>query len=237
MEETHIRILVGAGSYADARAALMIAERLAEMVRADLGGLLLEESGVFEGAISQAQRVVTLRGAQRLVPPPQERARLWEQEAIAFRNLLTDMAKRRAASWSFERREGETVGALCLAAREWDWLLIGHRKLGRHAGEVVAVLPGDGAQDGAGQLAETLARALGTSVRTVAGDASQVIEKIGRLSVCAVVTDAGNGPFREAEQIRQLVDAARAPVLVMGASALCRTLEHSTQIPPAPEPD
>lgn len=232
----HKRILVGAGSYADARAALAILDRLAGFGITDIGGLFLEDSGMMEAATSRMSALVSPRGAIRGAPSLQALRLMWQSDARAFRDRLQQIAARRALRWSFERQPGEPVAGLCGAAQSWDWLLIGHLPSGVHAGRVVGIAPTREGGDGVGQLTEALALSLRSGAVLIPDSTpeAEILSRLERLHASAVVVDAASGPFRTAAQIRALLAAARCPVLVLGAARIPSLVEHSTQIPAPP---
>ena len=57
---------------------------------------------------------------------------------------------------------------------------------------------------------------------------------ISRMNASAVVLDLSAGPFRTHDQLRQLLAAARCPLLVLGANQGEPSIAHTTQVPPAP---
>jgi len=234
----HRRILVGAGSFADARAALAILDRLAGFGISDIGGLFLEDRGMMEAAAPRMSALVSPRGAIRGMPSRQGLRLMWQSDARAFREQLMQLAARRRLRWSFERLPGDPVADLCGAAQSWDWLLIGHLPSGRQSGKVVGVAHEDGGQDGVAELTAALAQSLRSGAELIPDTTPEVdiLSRLGRLHAAAVVIDAATGPFRSPAQIRALLGAARCPVLVLGAGRLPGLVEHSTQIPNPPDP-
>lgn len=232
----HRRILVGAGSYADARAALAILDRLSDFGITDIGGLFLEDSGMMEAAASRMSALVSPRGTIRGAPSHQALRLMWQSDARAFRERLMQLAARRALRWSFERQPGEPVAGLCGAAQSWDWLLIGHLPSGAHAGRVVGIAPAREGGDGVAQLTEALAHSLRSGAVLIPDSTSEaeILARLEHLHAAAVVVDAASGPFRTAAQIRALLAAARCPVLVLGAARIPTLVEHNTQIPVPP---
>ena len=231
------RILVGAGSFADARAALAILDRLAEFGITDIGGLFLEDRGVMEAAAPRLSALVGPRGTIRAAPSRQHLRLMWQSDARAFREHLMQLAARREMRWSFDKQPGDTVAALCGVAHSWDWLLIGHHPSTAHAGRVVGILHEDGQEpDGVEELTAALARSLRSGAELISDRVSEadILSRLERIHAAAVVIDARGGPFRTAEQIRGLVAAARCPVLVLGAARIPDLVEHSTQIPRPP---
>lgn len=233
-ERNVTRILIGAGSFADAEAALRLVERIADRLAAEMGGILVEETIAQELASRPGQRLVTAGGLLVAVPPPDQMRTLIESEARAFREHLARLAEARAARWSFQRRRGDLIGDLWDAAPGWDLLLVGYRTPARHGGPVVLVSPA-GHRDGEAQtLAEELAAGLGTDTLTVAparhatdGDAeAALLDSIARMRASAVVLDLSAGPLRTPEQVRHLLEAARCPVIALGASKIAETPEQ-----------
>lgn len=63
---------------------------------------------------------------------------------------------------------------------------------------------------------------------------SELLARISRMNAAAVVLDLQAGPFHSHDQLRQLLAAARCPVLVLGAGQGTPSIPLTTQIPPAP---
>lgn len=229
------RILIGAGNFADARAALAIVERLTGIHISDIGGLFLEDRGMLEAAAPRDRRVVTSRGSILVVSSQQQLRRLWQSDAKAFRERLMHVASDRSMRWTFEQQAGDTVLSLCSAAQSWDWLVIGHSSVSAHRGRVVAI-PHDAGDGDVTALAGLLSRSLHTGTLVIGGAApeAEILSQVSATHAAVVVIDAARGPFRTAEQIRRLVNAARCPVLVLGAAQIPSLIDHSTQIPPPP---
>ncbi|TDK50024.1 hypothetical protein [Antarcticimicrobium luteum] len=236
-EQRHRRILVGAGSYADARAALAILDRIAGFGITDIGGLFVEDRGLMEAAAPRMSALVSPRGAIRDAPSRQVLRLMWQSDARAFRDRLRQLAARRALRWSFDRLPGDPVAGLCGAAQSWDWLLIGHLPSGARAGKVVGIAPAAEGGDGVGQLTGALAQSLRTGAEVIRDSLpeDEILARLERVHAAAVVIDAAGGPFRTAAQIRALLAAARCPVLVLGAARIPSLVEHSTQIPASPQ--
>lgn len=243
------RLLIGASCFADAKAALRLAERLGGTLFGELGGLLVEETIVTEIVDLPWQRVVTSSGTFVVVPSRQQIRTLVESDAKAFRDTLSGLAQSKARKWSFERRHGDLISGLCAAAAGWDILLLGHRETHRQAGKIVVIAPPVTAPQSAIELAEDLAKALRTELVTASigteetpaqqhmpfsSDAA-LLAYINRTSASAVVLDLSAGPLRTHDQLRHVLAAARCPVLVLGAAGGEPSIAHTTQIPPAPD--
>ena len=220
------RILIGAASYADARAALRLARRMAAQSQAVVGGLLVEEEFLRLLPRLGRQRVVTASGALRDVPTGEQVARMIEHDAKAFQAALSELAK---SAGPLERRRGELTVAAWDAARGWDVLVYGQRETHGLSGRIVLIAPPAGAHSDAPPLAEDLAREMGTTSITLglSPDASDRVDevypseaallgRIGRLNCAAVVLDRAGGPIHSVEQLRELLAAARCPVVLVG---------------------
>ncbi len=228
------RLLIGAGSFADAQTAFQLAERFAEEMAEELGGMLVEETFLTEIAGLPKQRIITSSGALIGAPSPTQFRTLMAGDAKAFRKALSAIARSR--KWSFEQRRGELICGLCEAASGWDLLLLGHRQMHRLTGQVLLIRPPLAASQEAVHLATKLAVALRTrSVALALGAAEplqepgipnteafesegELLKRMGRIHASAVVLDLGVGPLRTYDQLRMVLAAARCPVLVLGAS-------------------
>lgn len=228
------RVLVGAGSFADAEAALQLIDRLDRRRLSELGGLLLEEMLLADLASLPAQRVVTPGGTLKGAPSRRQLGALFEREAAAFRAALSRVAKSR--KWAFERRQGELIGGLYEAAHGWDMLFVGHCATHRFPGQVVLIAPPPEASRRAAELAGDLASVLGRGLRVLSlapkqaatgahpaaepeyfENTAALLARLSRLPAAALVVDLAAGPFHGAEGLRQLHEAARCPVVVLGA--------------------
>lgn len=246
-----MRLLIGAGSYADAHGAVGLAELVADIVDGDLGGLFVEETVVTELVALPGQRVVTSSGTLVVAPSQQQVRTLLESDAVAFRDMLSGLARAKTRKWSFERRHGELISNLCKAANGWDILLLGYRETHRHAGRLVLIAPPEAAPQVSVDLATTLAEASKTGLlelcfgqdnwkRDLPGvqfenfeTETAMLARLSRINASAVVLDLSAGPLRTEDQLRHLLAVARCPVLVLGASTGERSIAHTTQIPPA----
>lgn len=231
MRKTYQRILIAAGTYADAEPALRLAGRLIADSAEELGGLLIEDTLLGELAALPRQRVVTVAG-NLVEAPSQERFRsLLESDARAFRDSLSALAQSR--KWFFDRQSGELVSLIFAAAGLKDMLILGHRTTHRVPGRVVLVVPPAEAVHDALHLAEALARAFGTETVALSlpgsdasgalpeleqlPDEAALLARIGQIHASAVILDLSAGPLHEADQLRAVLATARCPVVVLGA--------------------
>lgn len=220
------RILIGAASYADARVALRLARRITARSHMVVGGLLVEEEILKNLPRLAGQRIVTATGALRDVPTAQQVARMIERDAKAFQTALSEFAM---AAAPLERRRGELAVSVWDAAREWDVLVFGQRAIHGVRGRIVLIAPPAGNVSNAAALAEDLARATGTTIlsfglgpetgdrvdETFPTDAA-MFARMERLDCAAVVLDRAAGPIHTVGQLRELLVAARCPVVLVG---------------------
>ena len=248
MKQRHTRILIGAGSFPDAVAALEIARRLSRHMRSQLGGLLIEEGNVTTVCQLPNQRVISASGAFIMAPSGAQVRTLNRADARAFRQMLADVAKEPSMHWTFEQQSGDLIECSINVGRTWDMLILGHREIHPVPGKVVFLGTTSAQADAALELATTLADNLGTGllvfsighspIRGLHGhlkefpDLDAVLSRLARTNVQAVVIDLKRGPVRTKNQLREVVRLARCPVVVLGASSIDPALEHSTQIPP-----
>lgn len=229
------RILIGAASYADARAALRLARRMVAQSHAVVGGLLVEEEILSGLPRLGRQRVVTVSGALREVPTAGQVAQMIESDAKAFQAALSELAM---TAGPLERRRGELTVSVWDAAQGWDVLVFGQRDTHRPHGRIVLIAPPAGTVSDATAFAEDLAQATGTTTIALGLDPDMgerahetyatetaLLARLERLNCAAVVLDRATGPFRTVEQLREILAAARCPVVLVG---------HATQAGTAP---
>ena len=212
------RILIGAVSFADAESVLRLAEKMSAALTLDFGGLLIEDSDAVGAAGSPRARLVTSTGV--LVPgPTAERAGMIARaEARAFRAALSRLAAARGVGWSFETRTGELVSGLIGEAQGWDLLAIGYRQIRRPSGRIILLGTEGGGGGEADTVVDALAAALGARVeRLPLPDDDAALDRLSRSHAAAVVVDLSDGVGLNEDALRRLIDAARCPVLIVGA--------------------
>lgn len=226
------RILIGATSFTDARAAFAIADRLAESLASKLGGILMHDTAINELVASPGQRVVTESGEVIAAPSSARLRAIFESDVKAFRRALDELARLRSLASSFERREGEPIAGLCEAAAEWDVLLLGQRCQSPGRGRIVLVAPGTGVYEDLDEMAHDLAAKMRADLVTVTlndagspgggeftwADETELLKWISRVRAAVVIVDLAKGPFRTPDQLRKVLEAARCPVLVAGTA-------------------
>ncbi|WP_146348179.1 hypothetical protein [Falsiphaeobacter marinintestinus] len=245
---TYTRIMIGAGCFADAQAAMRLADQILATLPAELGGILIEEDVMADIVQLPGQRVVTSGGSLMVPPSARQIQILADSDARAFRDKLSKIARARSAKWYFERRVGELIHGLFEASKGWDILLLGYREMHKRPGQVVVVTTASRGSARAEKLAGELAQVLETELLVLATEESEatpsepsrvtmdnepkLLAQLSRINASAVVVDLAACPLQTENQIRQLLEAARCPVVVLGAEQGQRWIEHSTIIPP-----
>ena len=219
------RLMVAAGTYCDAEAALALVGPLLELLPMQLAGLYAEER-LDDLALVKDQRVVSASGT--LVElPPRDRARgVAAGEARAFRKSLAKTAATRAAQWSFEAASGDLIARVCASVTGDDVLLLGHRPILRPRGPVLHIGSIKDKGTEARHVAEAMARALSTAVKDVLAAENDspldALRRVDRSHAAMVVADFRAGPLSSEAELRRLLNAARCPVTVFGAATIGR---------------
>lgn len=241
-----LRILVGAGSYADAAAAFRLVGRLADTFRAKLGGILVEEHTADLCQIPN-QRVVQTSGTTMLAPSLAQVSTLIEADARAFRKSLAIAAHPRRAHWIFAQERGDLVDAALQAAADWDVLIIGYRQVHKMRGKIVLLgdpSPCAGPMETiAAQLSDQLnaervsfviedAPKLGPSAGIRFDTLDEILIALSRLNTESVLLDLRQGPVKTQSDLARILEAARCPVIVFGTATKQALLAHSIQVPP-----
>ncbi len=213
------RLLIGAESFADAKPALRIAEALLNHGVSDIGGRFVENLRNTETWPAHAQCVVTSGGALSDAPTEAQQKQQFERDAKAFREDLARIASASKIDWRFDREEGDPVRQLVLAARDWDMLVIGHRRLSRQTGCILSIQTEGSGADRNRSLTDELSRAFRARTMVIPGQQPEaaLLTSINRVCARVVVVDAGAEPMQEASQVQRLLEAARCPVLILGS--------------------
>ena len=241
------RILIGAGSFADATAALKILGRLAGGVNVAFGGLLIEDRDMLNICQIPNQRVVSASGTLVFAPSPAQLRTVLEADAKAFQRSLAEVAGLAGAAWSFEHSIGDLVQQSLTASAGWDIVVVGHRSVHPMRGKIVSLRAAPVVDDALEAFSDQLAKALaadhlvfsvgdqpdGPPRSHAFADLDGALAALARMNVQAVLLDLAHGPVRTPDQLRQVLEVARCPLFVFGAAGSGDQLEHSTQIPPS----
>lgn len=252
---TGLRILVAAGSSADAAQAMRLITGLPEAFCAALGGVFVEEPHILETSRFPARRMVTRSGVTMLAPDLGQVRTVLRAEARAFRKAL-DHANRNAATQTpFLRQQGELISTAVRAAQGWDVLVIGCRPLHRVPGQIVMLGGAAGPSAQVRDVAHSLSRRFSTTCLSFVIGAGATpdtpppadraygfetldaaIRALARTNALAVLTDLSSAPIPSQSDLARILEASRCPLVVIGASQATAGLEHSVHIP-TPDPD
>lgn len=256
MEETvrpGLRILVGAGSFVDAAAALRIVARLPSDFLAGLGGILVEDIDTLATCQIPRQRVVSESGVMAMAPSLSQVRALLKADAGAFRQSLARAADPTGVNWVFAQDTGQLISTALRAAKGWDILVIGYRQVHQMPGKIVVFESAHPPQDAVMEVSDRLSKHLSVDriVFAVAPEDNrtssarrpekvhftsldQALKALARTNAQAVLVDLAQGPIHTLDDLARLLEAARCPLIVFGTSGVNTRLEHSTQIPPSP---
>ena len=200
------RVLLMASCLADAAPSISLAVIAAARLRASLEGVLAQDPRA-EGA------ALVMTGAGAGAPlSPERLARAYAADARAFRRRLDQAAAAAALPWAFRTDTGALTDLALHPPRPDDAVLIAHRRLMALRGPVVLMggAEGDQGNELAIDLAIDMARALGLQSRLLPGDTA--LAEIELLSASLILLPRGmNTP---APRLRQIIEAARCPVLL-----------------------
>jgi hypothetical protein len=248
-----LRILVGAGSFADATAALHLVQYLQGNFCAGLGGILIEDADMLATCEIPDQRIVLPSGTTAQAPNPSKVRTLFKADARAFRNLLAHTAGSRKTDWAFIQDKGELVTTALRVARDWDVLILGYCQLHNVPGKIVLLQSSGPSSDAMTQASRMLAKYIPNALTTFTVDKNthvsptasasnafqfdtlpEALATLTRTNAQAVLVDLKRSPLSDHNDLLRLLEVARCPVIVFGTSNLPALLEHNTHIPPKP---
>lgn len=228
-------------------------QQLPSSLCAEIGGLLVEEVDMLATCQLPGQRVVMLSGATSLVPSPAMMRTLLKADARAFQSALAQAAGPSETKWAFTQVEGELISGALNAASDWDVLMLGYRRMNKVTGSIV-FLQSSGApttkmidipqrfsdQLDAKRVTFLVKEATDETVPDRNATTTQfetlehALTALARKNAQAVVVNLGDGPVRNHSDLLRLLEAARCPVIVFGATDRKALLDHSIHIPPHP---
>lgn len=250
MSRSGLRILIGAGSFADATAGLHLVRYLQANTFAGLGGILIEDADMIAACQLPDQRIVLSSGITSRAPDLSKLRTLLQADARAFRKLLEQTAKPRETEWAFTQDKGELVSTALRAARDWDVLVLGYRQLHNVPGKIVLLQSSAPPSEAMTEAAQNLSdnrpdRNVAFTVTTQTPGArshsapnqfrfatlQDALTALTRMNARAVLVDLARGPVQDQSDLLQLLEAARCPVIVFGPASFPALLEHTTQVP------
>lgn len=241
-----IRILVGAGSFADAAAALEIIKRATRRLQITLGGRLIVDQRALALCHLPNQRIVSTTGALVIAPSQEQMNALIKADAKAFRKSLAELADPIGATWMFEQSTGDLVGDALKGRAAWDVIVFGQRAIHRARGKIIVIAPERSSNQVLTDFANTLAGqsaadrvdlTIGVSTKSdtanlTFSNVEAAISAVSRVNAQAVLLDLSKGLVQGAADLERLLEAARCPVFVFGAASTEAMLEHNTHFPP-----
>lgn len=229
-----LRVLIGAGSYADAASALKILKAATQERHMTLGGMMVVDQRALALCDIPNQRSVSSTGVLSRVPDPKWVTALIEADAKAFRASLAELAALVGSSWVFAQTMGDLVRDILHTQDVWDVIVFGHTKPYVAHGKIVVISAGGArnadlthfadrlaAQNGTERVDLNMGRAQGGEPGTLHGPTFEAtLALVSRMSPLAVLVEASEDLLQQADALQKLLDAARCPVLVFGADIL-----------------
>lgn len=198
------RVLLLAGCFADAVAAIDLAVAAAARMGAGIEGVLALDPRAEAAALA----TVGPRGRAGPVPSHDQLQRACAADARAFRRRLDLVAARASLRWRLSIETGLLPDLAMGLRRPGDAVILGHRRFLALRGPVVAL--GGRATGETAQLAADLARALRLRPRLLPADTP--LSEIELLAASAIVLPPTLP--QEVPQLTLLIDAARCPLLL-----------------------
>ncbi|MGA9254013.1 MAG: hypothetical protein WBV71_16365 [Roseobacter sp.] len=230
-----LRILVGAGSFTDAAAALRIIEGFPSSLFSGLGGLFIEETDMFTACQMPHQQVVLPSGIRTLAPTVAQIKLLLRADARAFERAVSKTAQTANAGWAFAEDRGDLIATSLRAAKGWDVLLMGYRRVHPKTGKVVVLKDENTSGDTMDTVADRLSDkfsadrvALSVAPLTKTAQSTRCrrfetlddcLHAIARMNSLVVLLDLDQGPVHSASDLARVIGAARCPVMVFGAQS------------------
>ena len=209
----------------------------------------MEESATIALCQLPNQRIVSSGGALVVAPNASQLRTVLDADARAFRALLEQISKSIEVQYSFERTMGDLVQNALNASVAWDIIVFGHRHIHPVRGKIVLLeasgTPNQELVNFADHLvhaasADCLVFTVGSSPAAPRrgrhfGTIQDALAELARMNVEGVLVDLVRGPIHTPDDLRHLLELARCPVFAFGPARSGTELEHSTQIPPAPD--
>lgn len=197
------RVLLLAGSFADAAPSMDLAVAVASRIQGSLEGILVQDPRA-EGATP----VRVDHRANALVALSGERLRLaYAVDARAFRSRLKQAATSASLHYRFRTESGLLPDLAIRMTQPGDFVILGHRRFLALRGPVISL---DENKDGpAALLATDLARRLGLRLRILPADTQALELDLLAASMVVLSQTAQAQPHR----LNALIETARCPVL------------------------
>jgi len=230
------RIIISATCFADADASMGIAEVIAQIVKSDVLGLLVEEESILRFADLPSATVVALQSRTRQPVTPDAMGKAYQRDANAFKTILARTAKNASINWSFHHKCGQLIPLIKSVALKGDLILLGHQLTRMSSGEIVCLCYDEDNEKGLRNLAVKVARQLRSPIHSIIAMKSaksrrpisagmqeygsqtssnyfhedEVLDYLGKASLKAVFVSAG--PNQKID-INKIFEAARCPII------------------------
>lgn len=247
LDRLDLRILIGAGSFSDAAAALQIVEGLPRPLFSGLGGLFIEEPDVFTTCQMPHQQIVSPSGIRTLAPKVSDIKLLLRADARAFERAVLRAAQTVGAGCAFAEEQGDLIATSLRAAKGWDVLLIGYRRVHPKRGKVVVIKNARPLDETIDTVSSSLSHTFSTeriilsvapqreTAKAAQSISSRQFDSVGdcaralaRINCLVVLLDLAQGPVSNTPDFSRILDAARCPVMAFGAQKRASTDEISS---------
>lgn len=197
------RVVLLAGSFADAAPSIELAVAVAARIQGSLEGIL-----VLDPRAEGATPVRTHHATDQLAVLSEERLRLaYAVDARAFRSRLRQVAARTSLQCDFRTAPGSLPDLALRMAQPGDFVILGHRPFLTLRGPVISL--DEDAGGPSAQLASELARKLGLRLRILPVDTQPAELDLLAASMVVLSQTAQTNLSR----LNALMETARCPVL------------------------
>ncbi len=224
------RVIISATCFADADAAIAMATNLAQKVKGDLLGLLVEEESILRHADLPFSKVVAFQSGTPQQVTAKAMAAAFRSDARIFKTNLAKTAMDASLNWSFESRRGRMMSLVHSVAAKGDLVLLGHQQAPVLNSEIVYLNFAGGGEGNFEELANRIAVEMEIPLQVISpvktGDRQspetdgtitarhldQVLEFLRSKSLKAVFV--AMRPEQDLD-IHKILEAARCPVVYL----------------------
>jgi hypothetical protein len=221
------KVIISATCFADADAAIVMAISLAQKVKGDLFGLLVEDESILRYADLPFAKVVAFQSGTPQQVTPEAMASAFRSDARTFKAILAKSAMDASINWSFESKRGQMMSLLHSMASKGDLILLGHQQSPMLSGEIIYLDYSDANDSNFRKLANQIADEMNVPFQVIssgntqasAGEyitthhsEDQVLELLHNKSLNAVFIAASE---KEDPDIYKILEAARCPIIYL----------------------
>jgi hypothetical protein len=161
------RVIISATCFADADAAIVLAISLAQKVKGDLYGLLVEDESILRYADLPFAKVIAFQSGTPQQVTPEAMASAFRSDARIFKAILAKSAMDASINWSFESKRGRMMPLLHSVASKGDLILLGHQQSPMLNGEIVYLDYSDADDSNFRKLANQIAREMNVPLQVI----------------------------------------------------------------------